>query len=598
MQDDTYTYDALTRNLIRLSTTIIGLLACLALGSLVIFWLQTRSIESTAGVVNVSGRQRMLSQRSALLAECLVREAAGPKAEDCRRQLVALADQMEAAHQGLVHGDRRLRLPASAPDEVLALYFGSEHSLDAQVQAYLAALRSLASTPQPSRRDTNFRKIRTTALEGSLLRSLDEVVSAFQALEERKVARLQRIQSIVFVLTLITIIVMQLRVVRPMGARVGSHLKELALREERLRRQGEQLRLTLEHAPVGIATCDLEGRMLSVNQALCHVLGHRDEQLIGRRYLEFSHRNEVEANEQVLRRIADGEVKVFSRQQRLVGSDEADVRGLLRGAVVNSAAGAPRMIILQFEDHSEQLRTEEALHLLQERLAHMNRLGTMGEMAAGIAHEMNQPLSAIAVYARACRRALENGSFRGDQLSSTLDKISQQAHRASEVIRRIRSLVERRDVQRHPSDLAETIQEAVALAETEARLLGQHIETELDSTPALNIDRVQIQQVLLNLMRNGLEAAADHGSTEPLVVACGVTADGGVEISVADRGAGVAAGHERDIFEPFFTSKDGGMGMGLSICRSIVEAHGGRLWWTPNAGGGAVFHLSLPRQGA
>lgn len=606
MKDARLAYDALTRTLIRRSTMIIALLASLALGSLVIFWVQTRNIESAAGVLNVSGRQRMLSQRTALMADCWVRSQDSEEGRACREQLLDLAGQMEVAHRGLVEGDPSLRLPSTDAAQVLHLYFEGEGGLDGQVRDYLEALRALAASPNPQSSDANFVKVQQIAQRGELLRSFDGVVNTLQGLEEEKVARLQRLQSIVFGLTLIAIVIMQRRVVQPMGQRVSRHLNELASREESLRRQREQLRLTLENAPVGIASCDLEGRMVSVNQTLCQVLSAEEDDLVGQRYLDFAHPSSVEANESLLRAASEGRLKVFARDQRFLRRDGATLFGTLRGAVVESAAGTPRMLILQFEDRTEQQRAEEDLRLLQERLARMNRLGTMGEMAAGIAHEINQPLSAISTYARACRRALENGSFRGDQMSSTLDKISQQAHRASQVIRRVRSLVERRDVERRPSDLLETLREAVALAETEARLLGLHVETEFEAIPMVSIDRIQIQQVLLNLLRNGFEAVeslrgergldeiSEASREQALVVTCEMGSSGDIVIAVKDRGPGLSPGTAEKIFEPFFSSKEDGMGMGLSICRSIIEAHGGRLGWSPNKGGGAVFHFSLP----
>lgn len=606
MDDARLAYDALTRTLIRRSTMIIALLATLALGSLLIFWVQTRRIESAAGVLNVSGRQRMLSQRTALMADCWVHNRDSEQRNSCREQLLDLADQMERVHRGLLQGEPSSRRPSLDTAQVLAPYFEGDVVLDRQVRDYLHALRSLAALPDPQTTDANFLKVQQIAKSGELLRSFDGVVNTLQSIEEDKVARLQRLQSIVFGLTLVAIVIMQRRVVQPMGQRVNRHLRELALREESLRRQREQLRLTLENAPVGIASCDFEGRMVSVNQTLCRILGAGEDDLVGQPYLDFAHPSSVGANEPLLRAASEGRLQVFARDQRFLRRDGATLFVTLRGAVVESAAGTPRMLILQFEDRTEQRRAEEDLRLLQERLARMNRLGTMGEMAAGIAHEINQPLSAISTYARACRRALENGSFRGDQMSSTLDKISQQAHRASEVIRRVRSLVERRDVERRPSDLVETLREAVALAETEARLFGLHIETEFEDIPKVSIDRIQIQQVLLNLLRNGLEAIEsqrgegtfeeppEESAEQALVVTCGIDPSGDIVISVKDRGPGLSEGSAEKIFEPFFSSKEDGMGMGLSICRSIIEAHGGRLGWSPNEGGGAIFHFSLP----
>jgi two-component system sensor kinase FixL len=247
-------------------------------------------------------------------------------------------------------------------------------------------------------------------------------------------------------------------------------------------------------------------------------------------------------------------------------------------------------------DVTDRRHAEDLARQLQERLTHFARLSTMGEMAAGLAHEINQPLSAIATYSQACQRMLALPQHDPADVLAALTQINAQALRAGEVIRRLRNFVKNRQVKREPVDCTRLLDDLRTLAETDARLHNIRLRIESESTlPTVYADPIQLQQVILNLVRNAIDAMLDvPGHRRDVVLSTRETSDGDVEITVADHGTGLAPEATEHLFNPFFTTKAGGTGLGLAISRSIVRAHGGRLWHTPNEGSGARFHFTLP----
>ncbi len=236
----------------------------------------------------------------------------------------------------------------------------------------------------------------------------------------------------------------------------------------------------------------------------------------------------------------------------------------------------------------EQTRTRIALMDSQARrhqaeVAHAARLSTLGGMAAGLAHELNQPLSAVVSYARGCARRLEAGDLPKAALLEVLEEMSAQAMRAGEVLRRIREFL-RGESRREDVDLNDVVRRALRFAEPEARHAGVRIDLALAADPLrIEIDPIQIEQVLLNLAQNGFEAMrTNNGTARVLAIETRRLAPDTVEVTVRDSGAGMAPDVGERMFEPFFTTKADGLGLGLSISRTIVEAHGGRLWAAPN----------------
>jgi signal transduction histidine kinase len=251
-------------------------------------------------------------------------------------------------------------------------------------------------------------------------------------------------------------------------------------------------------------------------------------------------------------------------------------------------------------DVTERKRAEEErdrLRQLEAELAHINRVSLMGELASSIAHEVNQPLSGVVSNANACLRWLAGEVPNLEEVRETARRIVRDGKRAAEVIARIRALAKRAATPLARLELNETMREVLVLLGDEAKRKGVNVRMQFaeDLAPVAG-DQVQLQQVVLNLVMNGIEAMSGvgEGARELGITTRNLEPDQ-VQVTVEDSGIGLAPDVRDKIFDPFYTTKPTGMGMGLSICRSILEAHGGRLWATPKDGPGAVFHFTLPR---
>jgi two-component system sensor kinase FixL len=265
-------------------------------------------------------------------------------------------------------------------------------------------------------------------------------------------------------------------------------------------------------------------------------------------------------------------------------------------AIGEMRSGNQRYFTGFIRDLSERQQTEARLQELQSELVHISRLTAMGEMASALAHELNQPLSAIANYLRGSHRLLADRTDpESVRLKEALDKAADQALRAGEIIRRLRDFVARGETEMQVESLTKLVEEASALALVGAKQSGVRVRFDLDQrADHVFADKVQVQQVLLNLMRNAIEAMVEAGSPRREIVLASSLANGEmVETTVADTGPGIAPEISAQLFQPFTTTKRAGMGVGLSISRTIIEAHGGELWVEPNAGGGCVFHFTL-----
>jgi signal transduction histidine kinase len=262
--------------------------------------------------------------------------------------------------------------------------------------------------------------------------------------------------------------------------------------------------------------------------------------------------------------------------------------------------GGRRFLLKVARDISERVRAEEQrerLRQLEADLAHINRISMMGELAASIAHEVNQPLSGVVSNGSACLRWLAGDVPNVEEAREAARRIVRDGKRAGEVIARIRALTKRAATPREKLDLNETIREVLALVGDEAKRMGVVIRTPLaDDLSPISGDRVQLQQVMLNLVMNAIEAmsSVDERSRELVITTRNVDVEQ-VQVTVKDSGPGIDPNTLDKIFDPFYTTKPHGMGMGLSICRSILQAHGGRLWAAAKDGPGTIFHFSLPK---
>jgi two-component system sensor kinase FixL len=354
----------------------------------------------------------------------------------------------------------------------------------------------------------------------------------------------------------------------------------------------------LEAAVDAIIMIDHQGRVVNFNAAAEQIFGYRQEQILGRNVtMLMPESHAVDHPQHLLRHLATGEERVIGVQREVQGrrrNGEVFPLELSLGRV--QVSGPPQLVAIM-RDVSARRRTEQEARELETRLKRVARFSTMGEMAAGLAHELNQPLAAITTYAQtACRMLADGRVHEVEDLRYICKAVGEQAQRAGEIIRRLRGFLRLQGSKRERLDCNALIREILALAELDAGDRGVPLFVELaDSLPPVRGNAVEIQQVMLNLIRNAVDAMmGQEDRSRGVIIATAPREGGGLEISVTDHGSGVAPGLAKQIFHPFVTSKHNGLGVGLSISRTIVQSHGGRLTFAPNPAGGTIFSFSLP----
>jgi two-component system sensor kinase FixL len=356
-------------------------------------------------------------------------------------------------------------------------------------------------------------------------------------------------------------------------------------------------RLYLDLAQVMLVATDRNGVVQLVNARANRVLKRGVEEMIGNAWVEsVSPEDRPIARAAFRNLLLTGSDEPQSCEYHVRSSEGEDRLITWRGVALRDEANNATGMLLSGEDITDQRRAESEAHKALERMNSVSRLATMGEMAAGISHELNQPLAAIANYAQACVRMMRKPDADLPEVSGALEQISGQALRAGEIIRRIRSLVRNEDVRRELQDINELIREVHGLLASDARVHDGQLRLDLAATlPRVTVDGVQIQQVLMNLVHNAFEAQSSihNGATYEVRIGTRVTDEGDIEVSVSDQGPGLSGEQEQKVFEPFFTTKATGTGLGLAISRSIIKAHDARLEYRANLPRGACFYFVL-----
>jgi len=363
--------------------------------------------------------------------------------------------------------------------------------------------------------------------------------------------------------------------------------------EEALRGSEERWRAVFENSAAGIALANFTGRFLATNFAFQKMLGYSEEELRELSFLDVTHKDYRDANSELTAELLEGKRQYFEMEKRYRCRDGNLIWVRVHVSLVSGTQSIPRFLLAIVEDITERRRAEETLRKTQAELAHVTRVTTLGEMTASIAHEVNQPLAAVVNNASACLRWL--AASNQDEARQSAALIVADAHRASEIIGRIRAFVTKAPPQKAWLNINETILEVLALARSEVQGNRVSLQTHLsDDVPLILGDRIQLQQVILNLINNAIEAmsGAVDGPRE-LQVGSAKDQSQGVRVAVRDSGPGLDPKSLDHLFTAFFTTKPQGMGMGLAISRSIIEAHGGRLWASPNDGPGATFQFTL-----
>lgn len=355
-----------------------------------------------------------------------------------------------------------------------------------------------------------------------------------------------------------------------------------------------QLRSIYDTSPDALIVIDEAGVVQSYNVSAERVFGWTAAEVLGRNVkMLMPQPFQAEHDGYVQRYLDTGERKIIGIGRIVVGERKDGSTFPMELAVGEVRSERGRMFSGFVRDLSERQATEARLQELQSELVHMSRVTAMGEMASALAHEINQPLSAIANYLSGAKRLLERGEQPEPRAMDALEKAADQALRAGEIIRRLRDFLARGEGERRAETLAKLVQDACALALVGAKESGVRVTYKLETGASqVMVDRVQVQQVILNLVRNALDAMSESPRRELSISTSFAPADM-AQVSIADTGPGVDETASARLFQPFVTTKTNGMGVGLSISRTIVEAHGGRIWTEDNSHGGAIFNFTL-----
>ena len=368
--------------------------------------------------------------------------------------------------------------------------------------------------------------------------------------------------------------------------------------EEALENERSFLRQVIDIEPNFIFAKDREGRFTLANRAVADAYGTTVENLIGKTDADFN-RN-AEQVESFRREGSGGDRHIagalhsgrtnhgFPRESALAPNCEAPDH--------RQSDGSAKQVLGASTDITRRKETELELQEQRAELAHVARVSMMGELAASLAHELNQPLTAILSNAQAALRFMSSKPGDLEEVREILQDIVSDNSRAGEVIRRMRALVKKEELEFATLDFASLVRDVMALVHSDAILQNVRISLELeDNLPPVRGDRVQLQQVVLNIMLNAFDAMKQCPASERKVkLQAGAHGVESIKVAVTDCGTGLSGDNLDKIFQPFYTSKKDGLGIGLSICRSIVEAHGGRLWAENNNGTGATFYFTLP----
>jgi two-component system sensor kinase FixL len=383
-------------------------------------------------------------------------------------------------------------------------------------------------------------------------------------------------------------------------AQIISDITERRAVEDLLRAREGHLRSILSTVPDAMVVIDETAIIRSFSAAAEILFGYSEEELRGRNVNILMPMPDSERHDGYIRRYLETGEKRIIGIGRVVFAQRKDGSTFPMELAVGEAHGSGERLFTGFiRDLTERRQTQEKLETLQSELIHVARVSAMGTMASTLAHELNQPITAIANYAEAVRGLLSSGDpaeMDVPLMQEALEETAKEALRAGHIVRRLRDFIARGEVEKTIEKLPALINEAAVLGLMGAREQGVEPRFDLDpyASPVI-VDKVQIQQVLINLVRNACEAMSDSPERRLIVTSRLDDQPGFARVIVADTGPGVAPEFVDQLFKAFVSTKADGMGLGLSICRTIVEANGGRIWMQPREGGGTEFHFTLMR---
>lgn len=392
-------------------------------------------------------------------------------------------------------------------------------------------------------------------------------------------------------LALVAVMLLRLRLAQ-------KHIRDKEIEQrgvlDRLKDNENRLRAIIESEPGGVMLLSADGTVLEINPAGLRLVGaDRPEDVIGNKIYSAIAPEYIETHRENMRRVFSGGTAIY--EFKAITLKGRSVWMETHGVPLRDSRGTIYAMLGITRDITEHKQTEDQTRRHQTELARVARLSTMGEMATGIAHELNQPLSAIANFSRGCIRRLRTDGMTPGELIEPLEEVCEQAERAGEILRHVRDFVRKSELEMKPLDINQTVRTVVKFTEHEARQQGAIVRLNLDAElPLVKADAIMIEQVICNLVRNAVEAMAEAQSPRREVTILTRRISGNiVEIEVVDSGPGIDGALIDQVFDQFFTTKPDGVGMGLSISRSIVESHGGRIRAESGRLGGTTFRFTL-----
>ena len=572
--------DSAARRLDRLSRCAFALIAAMVASHQWILQPALSALTSDAPAINVAGRQRMLSQRltKAALAMQMAGDDHPEERATWRNELETTLQEWQHAHQKIRAGSVINAARRGSPDSLKETF----DELEPHFQAISRAAETLIGESDAA--EQNEAVARLLRHEADFLTRMHSIVGIFETDARSHVRKLQLMGMSITVMTLLALLALQLFVVRPAVTIVGSKMASSEAKYEQL----------VESMTDGLIAVDQTGKIRFANQRFGLLLGLTNDEVTGAALADL-----VAAPDQAqfatLLGQADGELTPTEFQFRHVSGRVIETR-VAPQRRLDRSDGSERWVLIVTDVTADKAVERRSRELL-EQLAHADRLISIGTMAAALAHEINQPLGAIANYAEGCLKRMSSSEIKPAEMMIPLRGILRATHRSAEIIRRTREFARRRPHQVSKESINDLVREVDELCRPEARRRCVHVELELDPLdPKAEVDGIQIQQVLTNLLQNAF-VALEHRPQECRRVRISIEQNGldEIEVSVSDSGPGIPAEGATAWFEPFMTTREQGTGMGLAIARSIVELHGGRIWAEANQDGGALFRFVIPR---
>lgn len=380
-------------------------------------------------------------------------------------------------------------------------------------------------------------------------------------------------------------------------AKIIADITQKRAAEDQLRAHESQLTAILSTVPDGMVVIDESGKMLSFSAAAEALFGYNEAEVLGSNVRMLMPSPDRERHDSYIQRYLEtGEKRIIGKGRVVLGRRKDGSLFPMELFIGEATRGNERIFTGFIRDLTERRMVEQQMATLQAELIHVARVSAMGTMASTLAHELNQPIAAVTNYVEAVRdQMLEPEEDEWPMMREALGEAAKEALRAGQIVRRLREFVSRGEVEKTVENLPDLVNEAASLGLAGAREMGieVHLELDPDASPVL-VDKVQIQQVLINLIRNACEAMS-ASPVKRLTISSHAEREGYVQVTVSDTGCGIPAGVASQLFSAFVSTKPTGMGLGLSICRTIVEVNGGKIWMDTREGRGTDFHFTLVR---